>query len=559
MPKKISLFLSKALYITFLALLLIAFAFSINAFVNPDFHFRQLDMNFKWIAVILLIFFLAGIYYIIKKTHEEDEKKLSYSDILLIFLIAFCLRLIFLVFYGYFSPPFADSMWAHMAAMGWGELHHLYDLTSSWAIFSVLLREWYLIAIPHIIAAYFLNTIVTSVTAVFIYILAMNISEKRSIALVAAIVFTFYPHNIFLSIFITPEHIAVLLTCIIFILLLLPHRHNGDQFRPSATLCHNEDRSLRRGHAPARTVMRQSATKHYILCAIIGIICAFADILKQVAPIIIIAYVITTILAYFIGKESFSGNTADNTFKFLSKLLLSIIIISLTLSIVNFAVLRVAERTLGIQFANPRYHMTHFIYVGLQPSGEGQVFLGDNPRQFLVFLEETGRDFELARIKTIEFLKQEIRENPAQFAALFPQKFRWAWQDDTIATYHIWIMASHNLVSIAHSSDDISPGLLRISREVLPSIAQIFYMSLLVFSIIGLFGAIKELKERFNYGIFFISLYCFGFFLLLLIMEAQSRYKVMIIPCLCILAAYGYHIVMPSSRGTKRRNPLGNL
>jgi asparagine N-glycosylation enzyme membrane subunit Stt3 len=89
------------------------------------------------------------------------------------------------------------------------------------------------------------------------------------------------------------------------------------------------------------------------------------------------------------------------------------------------------------------------------------------------------------------------------------------------------------------SAGIINPRLEYLAREVFPSLSHVFYMTLIAFSAIGAWAALKQLKERFNYGLFLITLYSFGFFILLLIIEAQSRYKIMIIPCLCILAGYG--------------------
>jgi len=515
MPMRISGFLSKALYITLLIFLLIAFALSINSLFNPDPHFRQLEMGFKWVALILLIVFLACIFIIIKNTEEDNEsEKLKIKDLVFIFLIALSLRLTVVLFYGYFTAPYADSLDAHIAGIGYG-LSQFFPLYKPWAIYSMILYILYEITIPHFIAAQLLNTIVTSLTAVLVYFLALKISEKRSVALTAGIIFTFYPANILLNTFLTPEHLAMPLILIAFILLLSP----------------------RRGRAPARPATRQYTKNQYIVFAVTGIICALAENLKPIVPIVIIAYVITMVLEYMQRNSDlpeYPGKSKTLLINFLS-----LIILIAAFLILDYAILRIAESLLNIEFALPRHFRAHTFWVGLQPTGEGQVFLGYNPRYYLYLLNITGWDFELARTKTYEYLAQQIYWHPEQFAMLFPRKFRWAWQDDTSASYFIWMMASQTWYSPFHSTEIISHRLLRIAGEVLPTISQIFYMSLLAFSGIGLLGAIRN---RFNAGLFLISLYCFGFFLLLLIMEAQSRYKVIIIPCLCILAAHGMHM-----------------
>ena len=538
MSERISVFLSRALYIALLLLFLIAFALSINAFFNPDIHFMQLSMSYKWLALIILLLFLAGLFFVVKKTNEGEElelretsrtntaanqvlrKKINYKDIVFIFLIALCVRLAFLLFYGQFVYPISDFEMVHMAAMGFGRPQN-YELWSHWAIYSIILQVLYILTVPHYITAQVLNAIVTSGTAVIIYLLAYNMSDKRNIALAAAAIFALYPTNIVYNTILTNEHLAVLFTCI-FLLLL--------------------------------TIKKKSWIQLYIFSAIAGIFAAFEDSLKGIILIAVIAYVITLILAimrsrkYLPIRESEEKKTSAETsseiprrssLKLLSMIAISIAVLISTFLLSSFAIGRTAERILDIEFVDTSKLMANVLYIGLQPSGEGQVHLGDNPRMFLVLLEENNRDFELARDKTYDFLLEQIRENPGQFARLFPQKFRWAWQDDTVPAYFLWLTTSRQAPSAAINAEHISPRLLYISEQILPTVSQIFYMSLVAFTIIGLLFAFLELKERFNFGLLLISLHCFGFFLLLLISEAQSRYKVMIIPLLCILAAYG--------------------
>ena len=538
MPKRISVFLSKALYVAFLVFLLIAFALSINAFFNPNIHFMQLSMNYKWFALMLLLLFLVGMFFLVKKTNEDKDlepqetdkiniittehytplrKRIKCKDIIIVFLIALCARLIFLLFYGEFVYPISDFEMVHMAAMGFGRPQN-YELWSHWAVYSIILQMLYRLTVPHYMTAQILNAVVTASTAVVIYLLALNMSKKRNIALTAAAIFAFYPANIIYNTLLTNEHLAVLFTCVVLLLLSLN---------------------------------KNSPMKLYIFSAIAGIVSAFEDSLKGIIIIAIIAYAITSVLALLINKKYLPGTLIRNSLKPLSKIFISIAILLCTLFLSSFAIGRTAERILDIEFVDTRNLMANVLYIGLQPSGEGQVHLGDNPRKFLVLLEENNRDFELARTKTYDFLFEQIRENPGQFALLFPQKFRWAWQDDTVPAYLMWLTTSRQAPSAAINAEHISPSLLYISEQAIPTVSQIFYMSLIAFSIVGLFFAIRELKERFNFGLFLISLYCFGFFLLMLIMEAQSRYKVMIIPLLCILAAYGVYETTNSITGGK--------
>lgn len=72
-------------------------------------------------------------------------------------------------------------------------------------------------------------------------------------------------------------------------------------------------------------------------------------------------------------------------------------------------------------------------------------------------------------------------------------------------------------------------------KNVVPTIAQVMYAAMCVFSVIALVDDFR--KDDMNKEWLFIKLIIFGYFVLLLIIEAQSRYKCLIIPLVCIMAS----------------------
>ena len=514
MTKRVSFFLTKMLYFTLAILFLIAFGLSIYAFFNPDMHFFQLDMQYRAVAFLLLVLFLLGLLFIIKRAERNpDTDRINYVDLIMLFFIAFCARLVFLLFYGYFVAPVSDFQMAHITAQGWAppEFFELYRMYTNWAVYTVILGILYDLTISHFIMAQFLNVIFSSLTAVVIYAISLKISHKRSIAYTAAVFFALYPANILSNALLFMDHIAVFLICtIIYFMLRMRQADNLNQSSP---------------------------VKYYIICVITGIILGVENSLKTMSTVLIIAFLISLTIDFFINKDDVKA--ASLISKPIFKIISTAVILVSFMTVSNYAVERVAQEVHGIEFTDSRNITASMIYIGLQPSGEGQIHLGDNPRLFQTMLEKADGDFDLARQMTYDFLWQDIRENPGQFALLFPQKFRWAWQDDTVPSYFVWITPAGDWVSIFQNPDPISPRLEYIARVILPSISQIFYIALVGFSVIGFLGAVKQ---RFCFGKFLMSLYSFGFILLLLIIEAQSRYKIMIIPCLCILAAYGIYI-----------------
>ena len=526
---KTSNILSNLLYIVFLIFIFIAVTLSIYTLFFPSEYYYHLEMRHddvssiflslfsKGVSLFLLILSLVVLYFIFIKTKTGEADKTTFNDVFFIFTTALCLRLIFLFFYGNFVAPVSDFQQAHVTAQGWASQEFLdnYRMWTNWAVYSVLLSLWYELTISTFASAQFLNVILTSATAVLIYVLAGHITNKRSIAIISAMLFSLYLPNILNNALLHMDNIAAFLICVMLLLILLMKK-------------------------------QKSWRKYYLLCILAGITGGIENSIKTMSYIVIIAYFICELLDILRNSEKDNNTLIDKAKPYL-KLISSFVLMFVILSLTSNAIMRFAERELGIEFVEAKNITVGVIYAGLQPSGEGQIHLGNNPKYYMAMLEKTGGNHDLAREMTYDFLWKDIKENPGQFALLFPQKFRWAWQDDTMPAFYVFITPAGNMVSLFQSQDEISPRLLYISRVIFPVLSQMFYIILMLFTAIGLIKIIKDKNTMYplhNYGYLLLSLYCFGFFFLLIIMEAQSRYKIMIIPCLCIFAGYGLYISM---------------
>lgn len=75
----------------------------------------------------------------------------------------------------------------------------------------------------------------------------------------------------------------------------------------------------------------------------------------------------------------------------------------------------------------------------------------------------------------------------------------------------------------------------------MPGLTQLYYIFIMFFAAIGARFCYKFIsKSKFC---FFITMFMFGYCCMLLLSEAQSRYKSMCLPIICIISAFGIQYI----------------
>lgn len=173
----------------------------------------------------------------------------------------------------------------------------------------------------------------------------------------------------------------------------------------------------------------------------------------------------------------------------------------------------------------------HFLLIGLNTQGEGQIHIGNISRSYVNEYFLNGFDADAARKKVIELLKSDWQENKTLILPNLAKKMIWAWQDDQLPLFYF------------RTSVGLQPDTwleLLVYRGIcscLGTVGQFYYMGLLLLSAAGCF--LYGRKREIHFQMDFCMLIIFGYFCLMLLSEAQSRYKCLILPYLCILAAAG--------------------
>ena len=113
---------------------------------------------------------------------------------------------------------------------------------------------------------------------------------------------------------------------------------------------------------------------------------------------------------------------------------------------------------------------------------------------------------------------------------MFIPKTIWAWQDDTIPIQYI--------NQSIQSEDSISDGIDDATLGTVSLLLQVSYCTIMLLSLLGVIHSII-LGDKVKKQTIFIILIVIGYFSITLISEAQSRYKYIIMPLLCIIASVG--------------------
>lgn len=137
-----------------------------------------------------------------------------------------------------------------------------------------------------------------------------------------------------------------------------------------------------------------------------------------------------------------------------------------------------------------------------------------------------GTDMEHAKDITINMLRTDWSEHANRLPKLLVKKLIWAWQDDTIPVYYFNIVRGQSRTLVE-----------RWFGLPLSTLTQTFYLSTMLFGLAGAFFTAKNRKTDLRTE--FVLLIIFGYFCLIVLSEAQSRYKCLVMPFICMMAAIG--------------------
>lgn len=183
---------------------------------------------------------------------------------------------------------------------------------------------------------------------------------------------------------------------------------------------------------------------------------------------------------------------------------------------INNLAVRISEKTFGVDVLPVSQRLGHYILVGLNPETEGTIN-GEDYEIANTTYERFGDDHWSAQVYLVRLAFERLKGHSV--LKLFGAKFyrMWANQDALFA------------YSLIGSNDQEMVTLMEY-------IGVFLYLMIMIF--VG-FQAIRSIFQRPAPAVFVMQLFILGFTLLLLFVEAQNRYVIVVFPYLMVLGALG--------------------
>lgn len=454
-------------------------------------------LPFGALMVVMLLAFCALLIWTGKVVLHRIKNSVARNIMIAagIFLLSAALRMALIYLFQEDIVPFSDFEHSWNLAHGSYEVLDRYRTFPAYVNFSVYMRAVIRIFGDAFHNLLYLNAIYSAATAVFIFCIAKEITKNTRTGAFAALLYACMPSNILYNTIATPEFLTIFLNTFAVWL-----------------LCKSLD----------------SAGKNRILFAIAaGLALGIGSAFKSFGIIIIVAYVMTMIVKQIIVTSKQAIRTRCKQFL---PILLAIICVLGCHKAVQTGITRCSENVYQIPLSESTA-VPHFFLVGLNTEGEGQIHLGTLSGLYGRKYQTNGYNLEEARKYAFTVLKEDWKNHPQDIMPLFGKKLVWAWQDDLMPlTYFL------NQIGLAPNST-LEKFSYNFAENYLSAIMQIFYIVLLALGLMGSWFVIRN--KSINFRVEFCLLILFGYFCLMFLSEAQSRYKCLIMPYMCIVAAIG--------------------
>lgn len=335
-----------------------------------------------------------------------------------------------------------------------------------------------------------LNAVVLLFVPLLIFKVCALLTKSDKCAFLASTLYIFWPANILYVCVNTQEHLAAALILLVVWLIL---RHNPEK----------------------------GSVLSFLRFALVGILLGICVFLKNFSLVFFVAMVITGLM--WALKYRFDWRKAV-----IHVLLFAVAFGSY--NAVTASLFRVADGLVG-QPVN-RSVAPCYAYVGLHSTGTG-TYNDALYQHYFSVLSYTGYDYDRTNDIVLDELMQDIKEND-RFDVLLDQKAGYAVSSDK---YRIEFLKD----SFIEAGHEYAAGFLVSDKSILDvqEVNDWFYYIIMWCMAFGLIFAYRQRDLSF----LFIYLVIFGSALLLLVVEAQSRYMYSIQPLYCIAAGFGLYSI----------------
>lgn len=452
--------------------------------------------------IFLLTLFLLIIFLSVRFSPKRDNSKLAnLLCSVTILWIGLTIRLCFISRYKNNIVPFSDfhRVWDMANGNLDGHLSY-YKMFPAYVNFTVFEKKIISVFGYDFLNIIYLNCLLSAFSGLLIYQITAKLSQNVIVSLCAGVLYVLMPANILFCSVGAPDFLTVFLDLAGLFCLISSFSRRG--------------------------------LVSIILCSLGGILIGIGRAYKEFGILIIIAFTIVRLMELIINNEK--------TNRVIGFVIIELVLVLLCSQSAKDWILKNSEKVLNVDL-DYSVSTPHFLLVGLNTQGEGQIHIGRLSREYALEYMRNGNDFTNAEKHALAILKQDWKENPNDILHNFYMKTIWAWQDDNIPLHYVLDM----LPPEKYSNDNFYLFL----HDNMAGVSQFYYLLLMVLACAGTALFIIFTKYRIEENsTYIIILTIFGYFCFMLLSESQSRYKILIMPFICIMAA------IPLSFLSKKRN-----
>ncbi len=413
---------------------------------------------------------------------------------ILLVSIAIAIRLVVVASFGCGTAPTTDNGFAWFRAIGRPSVADYHMTIPCWMNYSLLLRALAIIFGNDYRVDLVAGVVFDGVSTFLVFLLAFRVTGRNAAASLAASLFALNPALVVYALAGTPEHLAIA----IFLAAALLYR---------------------------RLTEEGGGGKIMLLALACGLTLGVGNAIKPIFPLVGTAMALSVILG--------AGDKAR------------LVRLSCALAVafvVQFGVVRcitaASESVFDVSLSD-KNSVAHMLVVGLNRQGEGQVGIGNVSRTVQNALKAGMPMDEAARIG-YKTMQDDWRGHLDEVPRFFARKFIWAWQDFNRPCRYFQRDAARFLKRNPKAkARSLRKLLYRCLVDVLPPVNGLVYLGAMA---AGMWWAVVcGLRKRDVRAIdMFVVMMLLGFFCMLALIEAQSRYKCLVLPFAFIFVSQGF-------------------
>lgn len=360
--------------------------------------------------------------------------------------------------------------------------------------YALTLKRFFSITGASVFNAQLLNTLVTSAIPGLIFLAVKRVTKRANVAIVAGMAYALFPSMVIYT--------------------AIPSCEQFAQFYLSVFVCFVAYYCTEKAESKLRWLYASAAGIAF------GGLCVYKDLFIVVAPAFLMVsfcYEVLPVLCDAIQSKQFAYK------ELLRIAILDLIVIILALGVSRSVINAVQTEIIGYPYET-QFSLSSIVYEGLCAEGGGT--WNENVKNFVYETQQSCQTSKEVDQILYGALYEDYKDNPRMLLDLIGRKFTTNWCEEGV--YYYW----------THSGErNILQGTW-IGEVLFVIIPSAWFM--LVSAVICI-GSILSLiqKERIveRYFNFFVTGIIFLFALMLILMEAQGRYKSNLSPLVCIVFA----------------------